>query len=598
MLPANRMTTPKEAPLDLYKAKHAAASAEAARTKRSADLVASIRLIVFLGLVGALGAAVWVNPPLFGPVFGGTLLLFVLLVVLHARMFISLERQEKKVEYYALGIGRLEKPSETFLREGTTTISPSHPFLYDLDLAGKGDTLLRRLDTTWLPAARRVLMSLLAGEWGSTETSVARQRSIQALRDKIDLRAEVFVAGAVVAPTVEIDDLVKWAEGESSRTFLPKPIAVLLTAAILGVALFGSVVGPSYLVAIAYGVGLVLSGLVARSADRSVAEADRIRRELRVYEQIVMCFSSDPTLRDAVAPVKAPTGAEGAFKQIARVLDLAGARENGGFRIFVAPFFLWDVHVTNAMDVWRKRWGKELRGWIEAMAEFEVLLSLSQYAFEHPEACLPELAPSAVWSAEGLVHPLLLGGVPGDPPKLEARSLVLVTGSNMSGKSTLLRSAGLSIVMARMGLPVSAKRATVGTFELVTSIRTDDSLSGGVSRFYAELLRLRLVIDRVAAGKSVLYLLDEILHGTNHRERVEGAKQYLSRLLASDALGCVSTHDFALAELEGAYPENVTNVHFEEQVNGDQMTFDYKLRPGVVQSSNALRLMRSLGLIS
>ncbi len=180
-------------------------------------------------------------------------------------------------------------------------------------------------------------------------------------------------------------------------------------------------------------------------------------------------------------------------------------------------------------------------------------------------------------------------------PLAEGQALV-VTGSNMSGKSTLLRSIGIAAAMATAGAPVCAESLVLGRLRLATSMRVSDSLAEGASRFYAELRRLKLVTDMAARGPGVLFLLDEMLYGTNARERLIGARATIAWLLDHGALGAVSTHDLALADLSGPLATRARNVHFEEQVAGDAMTFDYRLREGVVQSSNALRLMRQLGL--
>ena len=186
--------------------------------------------------------------------------------------------------------------------------------------------------------------------------------------------------------------------------------------------------------------------------------------------------------------------------------------------------------------------------------------------------------------------------VPNDVLLFGPGSALIVSGSNMSDKSTMLRAMGVSAVLALAGAPVLAKRLRIGPLSVATSMRIKDSLEHGVSHFYAELQKLRHVVDMAREGKAVFFLLDEILHGTNSRERLIGARAVIRELLTHGALGAVSTHDLAMSDLEQSLPGKVKNVHFEEQVEGEVMTFDYKLREGVVQSSNALRLMRMVGI--
>jgi DNA mismatch repair ATPase MutS len=202
------------------------------------------------------------------------------------------------------------------------------------------------------------------------------------------------------------------------------------------------------------------------------------------------------------------------------------------------------------------------------------------------------------FDAKELGHPLVPADkrVCNDVGPLDAGSALVVTGSNMSGKSTLLRSIGVATAMALAGAPVCARKLVIGRVRLVTSMQVTDSLAEGASRFYAELKKLKVVTSTAAKGPGVLFLLDEVLYGTNARERLIGSRAVLAWLLEHGALGAVSTHDLALATLEGPLATHARNVHFEEQVSGDVMSFDYKLKDGVVQSSNALRLMKELGL--
>src|SRR5262249_53138654 len=256
---------------------------------------------------------------------------------------------------------------------------------------------------------------------------------------------------------------------------------------------------------------------------------------------------------------------------------------------------LWDVWSAAALVRWRARYGIHVRRWIASMAEIEALASLASFAAEHPSYVFPEVGTGALrLVAEGLGHPLIPGGrrVDNDVAFAEPGSALMVGGSNMSGKSTLLRAVGVNAVLALAGAPVCATRLSMAECRVRTSMRIKDSLEEGVSHFYAELGRLKAIVDSADAGERVLFLLDEVLHGTNSRERSVGAKAVASPLLDRGAVGAVSSHDLGLSDLEAESGGRVRNVHFQELVEGDKMTFDYRLKPGVVTSSNALRLMK------
>jgi hypothetical protein len=290
---------------------------------------------------------------------------------------------------------------------------------------------------------------------------------------------------------------------------------------------------------------------------------------------------------------------------LSRIVGFLDARNNEVFQFFIGPALMWDLWCALALDKWRKRAGKAAFGWFRALAELEALASLAGFAFERPDHTFPQLGDDATFRGEALGHPLIEADkrVSNDVTVEGPGHALVVTGSNMSGKSTLLRAIGVNAVLANAGAPVCAKRLVLGRLRVATSMRVSDSLEEGTSRFYAELKKLKLVLDLAKKahekqGKdgTVLFLLDEILHGTNTRERLIGARAILKELVARGAMGAVSTHDLGLGDLEAEMPDRVKNVHFEEQVKGEEMSFDYRLRTGIVQSSNALRLMKIVGL--
>jgi DNA mismatch repair ATPase MutS len=262
-------------------------------------------------------------------------------------------------------------------------------------------------------------------------------------------------------------------------------------------------------------------------------------------------------------------------------------------------FILWTPHLALRVEAWRRASGGAVRRWLTATGEMEALCSLAGYAFEHPADSFPEFAADGPhFEAQGIAHPLLaesqavrnvvsLGGT---------LRLLVVSGSNMSGKSTLLRTVGVNAVLAQAGAPVRAARLRLSPLAVGASIRLNDSLQGGVSRFYAEILRLRQILDLTAGSQPVLFLIDEFLHGTNSHDRRIGAEAVVRSLLDRGAAGFITTHDLALADIADVLGSRAANVHFEDRVENGSIHFDYIMRPGVVRKSNAIELMRSVGL--
>jgi DNA mismatch repair ATPase MutS len=259
---------------------------------------------------------------------------------------------------------------------------------------------------------------------------------------------------------------------------------------------------------------------------------------------------------------------------------------------------LWDLHWLFRLERWRSELGGRVRGWFESLAQLESLCSLAALAHDRPQFTFPDLAPiGPVFIAKGLGHPLLDNPVRNDVDIPGPRHALIITGSNMSGKSTLLRSIGTNAVLALTGAPVCAQSLEVSELRVLTSMHVRDSLEHGVSHFYAEVQRIKAVLDAAAAANGrALFLLDEILWGTNTRERQIASREVLRLLLKTGASGAVSTHDLSLASLEQELGSRVRNFHFKDQLVDGEMTFDYRLRDGVLDSTNALRLLRRMGI--
>ncbi len=288
-------------------------------------------------------------------------------------------------------------------------------------------------------------------------------------------------------------------------------------------------------------------------------------------------------------------------RRIARLnllTDLMDSREHFLVRL-IGPMLLWDLHLVYAIERWRRTSGPAVRRWLVAVGEIEALSSLAGYHYEHPNDVFPELiSGTPCFDGDELGHPLLPESVMvrNDVRLAGELRVLVVSGSNMSGKSTLLRTLGVNAVLAQAGAPVRAKRLRLTPLSIGASIHIQDSLQGGVSRFYAEITRLGLIMRRAADSPPVLFLIDELLHGTNSHDRRIGAEAIVRSLVDRGAIGLVTTHDLALAHVADALGARGANVHFQDVLEDGRMRFDYRMRPGVVQKSNALALMRSVGL--
>jgi DNA mismatch repair ATPase MutS len=269
----------------------------------------------------------------------------------------------------------------------------------------------------------------------------------------------------------------------------------------------------------------------------------------------------------------------------------------------IAYVLLVRPQLAVAINRWHRAYGPAVGEWLRAVGELEALAAIATCAYEHPDDPFPTIVPGMpLFDAAALAHPLLPAAVsvPNDVslggPERSAPQVLVVSGSNMSGKSTLLRAVGVNVVLALAGAPVRAKSLRLSPLAIGATLRIEDSLQEGHSRFYTEILRIRSIVDLASGESPVLFLLDEILHGTNSYDRRIGAEAIVRALVGRGAIGLVTTHDLALTELTTALGSAAANVHFEDRIEGGAMVFDYKMRPGVVERSNALALMRAVGL--
>jgi DNA mismatch repair ATPase MutS len=301
-------------------------------------------------------------------------------------------------------------------------------------------------------------------------------------------------------------------------------------------------------------------------------------------------------LRSALDTDGVPPSAR--IAQLRRLLGMLDARRNQLF-LPIASLLLWGTQVSCAIERWRAECGAVLGPWIDAVGEFEALCAFAGFSYEHPDYPFPEIVEEgACFEGVAIGHPLLPGDrcVRNDVHLDRERQVLVVSGSNMSGKSTLLRTVGVNTVLGLAGAPVCAKSLRLSPLAVGASIRLHDSLREGSSRFYAEILRLREVVDLSRGDRPALFLLDEILHGTNSHDRGIGAEAVVRTLIENGAIGLVTTHDLALTRVADELGARADNVHFQDDHEAGEITFDYRMHDGVVTKSNALALMRAVGL--
>ena len=598
---------------------------ELRRTRRIEKTVSWSRLAAVL----AAAVLVWlsVQARLFPLLWAAVpALLFLVLVVLHERVLQRAERLKRARAFYRFMLDRLDGDWRAGGRPGTRFAEghAGHVYAADLDLFGP-DSLFRLLSRARTRGGEELLASWLLRP-APPDAVRRRQEAVRELAPGLDFRERLAATGRIARTDLDPEALVSWAEGAwaegdgraalpgaGGREFLVRALLVAVAAAnvlaVTGWLAWGW--GPSPFLGLA--VLQILWSLAWRQRFRAAtAGVRRASRDLNLVASLLEVIEGEPfestRLVELARRLRGDDGATASrsARRLQRLVDLLDSMRNAVF----APFgllLLWTPQLAYAIDSWRRRHGDRVAVWLRALAEFEALASLASHAFENPDRTYPTLVePSAdqrpLLDGRELGHPLLPARVCvandvflAGPPT--AAQCLIVSGSNMSGKSTLLRTVGTNVALAQAGAPVRARSLRLTPLAVGSSIQLHDSLAEGQSRFYAEITKLKSVLDLTEQPTPVLFLLDEILHGTNSHDRRVGAEALVRGLLDRGAIGLVTTHDLALARIAGdSTSSRLRNVHFQDRLENGRIHFDYRLREGTVTRSNALDLMRQVGL--
>ncbi|HEX4593576.1 MAG TPA: hypothetical protein VH157_04845 [Bryobacteraceae bacterium] len=529
---------------------------------------------------------------------------FAVLVVIHARVVERLERAQRAVVFYERGLARLENRWIGTGETGERYRNPAHVYEEDLDIFGKG-SLFELLCSARTRAGEDTLARWLLAP-ASREEARRRQRAIVELRDRLDLREDLAVLGDPIHSGIDPELAARWGKAALVKFPAGGPLiaAILAASVVITFSLYmASVLSRTPFLAallITLGYGFFLGSRTLQVAGSVNSPA----RDLAILAKLMHRLESDHFEAALLQRVQEELGASGlvASLQIRKLQGLV-ARLDWQRNIFFTPIamaLLWSAQIAMAIERWRRISGPHISDWIGAVGQFETLVALAGYSYEHPHDTFPELldARGGRLEAHRLAHPLMpeSQSVANDVSLGGDLRLLIVSGSNMSGKSTLLRALGLNLVLAWAGAPVRAQSFAVSPLTVGASIRVMDSLQDGKSRFYAEITRLREIVNLTSGDRTVLFLLDELLSGTNSHDRKIGAEAIVRSLIDRGAMGMITTHDLALAHIADDLPGRAVNVHFADTLENGRLHFDYQLMPGIVERSNALDLMRSVGL--
>lgn len=570
------------------------------------DRFSTWRGFVFLAAVGILLAALlgellslqW----LFAPAVA-----FVVLVILHARCIRRLKRARLAEAYYRTALDRLNDKWIDVRPTGEEYYDPEHMYAGDLDLLGRG-SLFQLICSARTKLGEETLARWLLGP-ATSAVIRERQQSVEELRYELDFRETLELLEAETHSEIEQTHLADWVKQPLISIPAPLQSASMVTGifavlSVLSWLLSWTGIAP---ICIAIIIQVCLLYFVGSQIRELLNQTDQVRDGLAVLSDVLSLIEQrqfeSAHLKQIIAALQ--TDGVPPSKSIAQLRRAIQGLNNCFRNQFSAPLTILlgvPFHYLSAIERWIKRVGPHCPEWLAAVGEFEALCSLAGYAYEHPDDPFPEIVEpqdGPCFAGVNLGHPLI-------PPHQVVRNdvtlnsehrLLMISGSNMSGKSTLMRTVGTNFVLALAGAPVRATSLRVSPMQAGTAMRVQDSLQQGASLFYQSVARLSAVVHLADSPEPVLFLLDEILQGTNSHDRRIGAQSVIETLIERGGIGIVTTHDLALTEITDQFGDLARNVHFEDQLVDGKMTFDYRMRPGVVEHSNALELMKMMGII-
>lgn len=520
----------------------------------------------------------------------------------HQAVHRELGKARRAVGYYEKSLRRIDGSWPGDGVAGTEYRRPGHPYADDLDLFGTG-SLFERLCTCRTRSGETTLAAWLSV--GATVEEIGRrQEAVAELRKRIELREDLAVIGQDIRSGLDVKAITAWGNAPVEPGLARLRILATLLAILNLIGLMFAVVTenliPLYVfLLISSGAGILLRPRISKI----IAGVDPACKDLELLSGILARIEAEEFSSRKLVELRKSLDVAGdapskRVRKLSRIKVWLDARLNQLFRPISAPFF-WTTNFALAAEEWRRESGPAIGKWIAAVGEIEALCALAGYWYENPEDVFPEFVlKERALEVQGIGHPLIQKEklVRTDLALNDQFRLLVVSGSNMSGKSTLLRALGVNVVLAMAGAPVCARRLILSPLQVGASIRIQDNLRSGESLFYAEILRLKLLVQLAAESPALLFLIDEILHGTNSHDRKIGAEAVITGLVRRGAIGLVTTHDLALTEMVERSEGAARNVHFQDQLSNGKMSFDYILRNGIVTKSNAIELMRSIGL--
>lgn len=580
---------------------------EAEGKKKQTDLIGNMRLICFIA-GAALSIFLFIKAGTAAGVISSALflVLFIYLVVKYRKAAAEVKRLLCMSDINKMYVERMETGWTNFADNGSDFTDPGHPYTGDLDIFGP-KSLYQWICVSNTYYGRMFLKELLSKPDKIIRAIIKRQEAVRELADKIDFCQELQCAGRLSKGVAESpESLISYAEDNKYRfkkewvqyIFYFLPASVILTFVLYA---FGSGI-PLFVPLLLLAAQTVVCAVGYGKNAEVISRIHGLKRTLDAYSNLLDTASRENFQSEYLRELSKDLFIDGlpataAINKLQSVANAIDVRLSTVLYIILNFGLLWDYHCVFALEDWKKLYGGQIRKWLEAIGRIEAVSSLAVIGQMYPEWCYPVFSGDAtkIFASE-MGHPLIQHDICVCNDFRINKGACIITGSNMSGKTTMLRTIGINLVLAYSGAPVFASQFECSLMDIYTSMRISDDLNGGVSTFYAELIRIKMIIDRSRKEKPMLYLIDEIFKGTNSLDRIAGAKSVLKNLNRPWIIGLISTHDFELCDMEGLKGISIANYHFSEHYENNEIRFDYKIHEGRSRTTNAKYLMRMVGI--
>lgn len=552
-----------------------------------------------------------------------TLLPFALLIKFHNRLFGKKDYLEKKIEINRQELAALDYDTSAF-DDGTEFIEPAHLYSFDLDVFGP-HSLYQYINRTCTEPGKKRLAEWLGKHLEEKNEILERQEAVRELAPELKFRQRFRILGLLhKGKAADESELKAWAASPS--VFRRKRVLRMLPFIVTGVnavclALIIAGVLPASMWGIIWTFFVIAGFGFTRKISRMQAVYGKKLQILGTYAGLLRLMEEQPMQCSLLRAIKEDIGGEKrkashSISQLSKLMDELDQRSNVFMYIILNGLFFWELRQTMRIEAWKEQYGGELPHWLTAIGKTDAFNSLATFAYNHPDYVYPDLLEKADilseenvyeksgglapfrFCAKALGHPLMhRDRCVRNDIDIEKRSFfIIITGANMAGKSTYLRTVGVNYLLACIGAPVCARQMELYPVHLITSLRTSDSLTDNESYFFAELKRLKLIIDKLQAGEELFIILDEILKGTNSKDKQKGSFALIKQFMTLQANGIIATHDLLLGTLIDLFPKDIRNYRFEADITDDELTFSYQLRPGIAENMNACFLMKKMGI--